>query len=385
VKELEDIVRAYDRLTEDRSPFALATVVGVSGSTYRRPGARMLFSSAGRTAGLINAACFEADLAEQAQEVIRTGKARLITYDSTSPNDILFGLGLGCNGIVEVLLEPGADPATGQKIEVFRSVENGEPTMLATVVKVKGREGLRAGDFLASNKMGIVASTIPNSNLSSRIVAEGSVIADASSARRTYSRGIEEIDVFFQRVLPPVPLLVFGAGADAAPLVDAAKQLGWHVTVIDQRPAYANKSRFPGADSVVVSDQLPDGLKVSDRHVAVIMTHNFDRDRIILPILLGSPARYVGLLGPGSKLRALLEDLEGHGFSPGMDQLDRLYAPIGLDIGAETPEEIALSIVAEIKSVLEGRTGGSLRDRPGPIHGALPERKPSRFSVAADS
>jgi len=186
--------------------------------------------------------------------------------------------------------------------------------------------------------------------------------------RKKYSRGQEEADVFLEAILPPLRLIVFGAGPDAVPLVDTAKLLGWHVTVIDRRPAYASPPRLPCADEVLISEGLPPGLAITDRHAAVIMTHHYLTDRALLPALLESPARYVGLLGPREKRQRLLRDLQGAGFTPSRSQLDRLYAPVGLDIGAETPEEIALSVVAEIAAVVGGRSGGSLRRRPGRIH-----------------
>jgi xanthine dehydrogenase accessory factor len=370
MKEIMDIVKAYDRLMREGSPFVLATVVGASGSTYRRPGARMLFSEAGRAAGLINAACFEADLLQRAREVLRSGGAKLVTYDATSSADVVFGLGLGCKGAVEILLEPSAAQTTGKKLELFREcVETGKPVVVATVIDGGARKDPAVGDFLALNGKARAAGTIQDSRLSSSIEADATRMSGQSFARKTYSYEMERVEVFLEKIVPPLPLLIFGAGPDAVPLVDAAKLLGWHVTVIDHRPAYANKSAFPQADSVLLSDQVPRGLEVNDRHAAVIMTHNFDRDRSLLPILLGSAARYVGLLGPRSKLNDLLHNLEESGFRLGKSRLDKLHAPIGLDIGAETPEEIALSIVAEIKAAIEGRGGGSLKNRAGTIHG----------------
>jgi len=368
---MSDVLGAQERLARDGASYALATVVGVSGSTYRRPGALMLFSAAGRAAGLINAACFEADLAERALEVMRSGAARLVVYDNTAADDVIFGLGLGCNGVVEVLLEPGSAQSTQQKLTAVRgSLARGKAVTIATVVRAEGRKDLRPGDFLAKDDSGIVASSMRDSDLSSLLQADMSEMASNLFARKAFVFGKNEVDVFLQRVLPPVELLVFGAGADAVPLVEIAKNLGWRVTVADHRPAYATASRFPNADFVLLSDQVPARAELGGRHVVVIMTHNYDRDRVLLPILLDSPARYVGLLGPVSKRRALLEDLEKQGFVLGPDHLAKLHAPVGLDIGAETPEEIALSIVAEIKAVLENRPGGPLRDRPGPIHGS---------------
>jgi xanthine dehydrogenase accessory factor len=370
VKEISDVLGAQERLAREGAPYTLATVVGISGSAYRRPGALMLFSAAGRAAGLINAACFEADLAERAREVMRSGAARLVVYDNTAPDAIVFGLGLGCNGVVEVLLEPGSAPSTQGKLDALRrSRARGNAVTIATVISAGGRAELRPGDFLARDDSGDIASSAQGPDLSSLLQAEIEEMAGALFARKVFPAGKSGVDVFLQRVLPPVDLLVFGAGADAVPLVEIAKHLGWRVTVVDHRPAFADASRFPSADSVLLSDQVPAGGKPGSRHAVVIMTHNYDRDRTLLPILLDSPAAYVGLLGPVSKRRALLEDLGKRGFSLDPAHLAKLHAPVGLDIGAETPEEIALSIVAEIKAVLENRPGGPLRDRPGPVHG----------------
>ncbi len=369
MKETQDIVRAFGRMKQDGTHYALATVVRAHGSTYRRPGARMLFSENGRIAGLINASCFEADLAERAKEVISSGKPRLVRYDTTSSADIVFGLGLGCNGIVEVLLEPGDAQSTGKKLELLRAcIENRYPLTLATVVGSGSPDRARLGDFLAVRGGQRVDATIGDAHLLSEIDADAKGTPGPSSTPKTFASSAGEVEVFFELISPPLPLVIFGAGADAIPLVEAAKSLGWHVTVVDHRPASASRSNFPDADSLLVAEDLPTDLVLGDGHAAVIMTHNFERDRNLLRALLVSPARYVGLLGPRSKLQTILQALEKQGFKPGPDHLRKLHAPIGLDIGAETPEEIAVSIVAEIKAVLEDRSGGFLKDRRGAIH-----------------
>ncbi len=371
MKELVDIINAYTQAHKSGQPCAMATVVGVSGSTYRRPGARMLFSQKGRLAGLINAACLESDLSERAKQVILSGQPRLISYDTTSPNDIVFGLGLGCNGTVEILMEPSQATSMARKIEVLnRCMTDAVPTILATVISAKGVHGIQLGDFFSRNSKGMTASTISDSRLSSLIDSDSKSMSTKPFSRKTYSLPAGSAEVFFESVSPSLPLVIFGAGPDAFPLVDAAKLLGWQVTVVDHRPAYASKDNVPNADAIVLSEpeQFADHLKLSERHVAVIMTHNFDKDRKLLRMLLGSPVRYVGLLGPNSKLQTLLQNLKQEGFKPSEAQMNKLHAPIGLDIGAETPEEIALSIVSEIKAVLEERAGGFLKNRPGPIH-----------------
>jgi xanthine/CO dehydrogenase XdhC/CoxF family maturation factor len=371
MRELSDIVKAYQEAGKSGRACALATVVNVTGSTYRRPGAKMLFSSQGRLAGLINAACLESDLSERARKVIANGKPELISYDTTSPDDIVFGLGLGCNGTVEILMEPSQRPALADKAAVFdRSLSGGEPIAVATVIAASGRVGVQAGDFVAFDLHGRVAGTITHPRLASAIQDQCRLKNDVTYAESTIPYGEGSVRVFIEVLFPPLPLVLFGAGPDSLPLVDAAKLLGWNVTVVDHRPAYATKDNIPSADAILLSEpeQLADHLKLSERHVVVIMTHSFDKDRTLLRILLQSPCKYVGLLGPKTKLQTLFENLEREGFKPSEEQLNRLHAPVGLDIGAETPEEIALSIVSEIKAVLENRGGGFLRDRHGPIH-----------------
>lgn len=202
-------------------------------------------------------------------------------------------------------------------------------------------------------------------------------------------------EVFIEVIQPPVPLMIFGAGHDAVPLVRLAQELGWYVTLVDSRQADGTRERFPSADEVVlvrpegisdseallrlrkhgalakrheVQQQSADRLRVNNRTMAVIMTHNYLHNLELLKILLPSPVRYLGILGPKSRTGKLLQDLQEQGITPSEQQLQRLYSPVGLNIGADTPEEIALSIVAEIQAVLGDRSGGSLRNYQGPIH-----------------
>lgn len=371
MRELIDIIRAFGECTKKGKQVALATVVRVSGSTYRRPGARMLFSEKGRLAGLINAACLESDLSERAKQVIHRGKSELISYDTTSPDDIVFGLGLGCNGTVDILMEPSRSPLLAKKIAILERCMSGEnATVLATVVVTGGFKGVQLGDYVARDARGTVTGSITDHRLASTVESDIKAMSASATTQKMYPREGGEVEVFFEVINSPLPLVIFGGGPDVIPLLDAAKLLGWNVTVVDHRPSFATKENVPGADHVVLSEpeQLSDRVSLSDRHIAVIMTHNFDKDRKLLRLLLNSPARYVGLLGPKGKLDTLLQNLEQEGFKPNEKQLRRLHAPIGLDIGAETPEEIAFSIISEIKAVIEGRSGGFLKDRRGAIH-----------------
>ena len=371
MRELLDIVSAYDGGMEKNRRMALATVVGVTGSTYRRPGARMLFGEEGRLAGLINAACLESDLSERAAKVIASGNPELISYDTTSPDDIVFGLGLGCNGTVEILMEPSQRTGLGEKISVLsRCVKGNRPMVMGTVIAANGANGTELGDFVAFQDRAKIAGNVKAVRLRTTIEEVCASMDGLPYVCKSYPHGNAQVRVFYEVITPPLPLVIFGAGPDAIPLVDSAKLLGWNVTVVDHRPAYGTPSALPKADAVLLAE--PEAYfqqtTMSPKHIVVIMTHNFAKDRKLLKLSLNSDVPYVGLLGPKSKLETLLRTLEGEGFVPTATQLARLHAPIGLDIGAETPEEIAFSIISEIKAVLERRTGGFLKDRKGAIH-----------------
>jgi xanthine/CO dehydrogenase XdhC/CoxF family maturation factor len=192
------------------------------------------------------------------------------------------------------------------------------------------------------------------------------LLADKASKLRSYEFG----EVFLEHIAPPVPLVVFGAGHDAVPLIRLATELGWRVTLVDHRPAVAARAQFSAADEIIITrpESAAQAVVLDERTAVVLMTHNYEHDRQLLKFVLPSPTRYVGLLGPRSRADKLLQDLARAGVEPTHEQLERLHAPIGLDIGAETPEEIALSIIAEALARLSDRRGGMLRERKGGIH-----------------
>ena len=187
---------------------------------------------------------------------------------------------------------------------------------------------------------------------------------------RHYELTHGKASVLIEPLLPPIALYIFGAGYDAVPLAHLASELGWRVTVADHRPSYARAERFPQAREVLLAQpgHPPDGLAFDSRSVAVIMSHNYLQDQALLQGLIGAPLAYLGVLGPHQRTLRLLADLQKEGVAPTNAQLERIFSPVGLDIGAETAEEIALSILGEIQAVLTGRQGGKLRDHSGPIH-----------------
>jgi xanthine/CO dehydrogenase XdhC/CoxF family maturation factor len=366
MRELRLILDAARRLTARGEEGVLATVVKVEGSTYRRPGARLLVTRGDESVGGVSGGCLEGDLVRKAWWRTEDGPA-LVTYDSTADAETAWQLGLGCNGVVHVLLgrltPAGPDPLAF----VRRCVESNETGVLATVIRADAATGLALGDRLTLGPDGARTDDLGNDELAEQVRADAAeCLARDRGRTETYAPPGGEAEVAFEVVRPPVRLLVFGAGFDAAPVVAAGRALGWHVTVIDRRPGAAHRPAFAAADAVLAAPARAacEQLRPDVRTAAVVMNHNLPDDRDALAALLRSECRYVGVLGPRARTEKLLAEIPG--VAP--ESLDRLYAPIGLDVGADGPEEIAAAVVAEVAAVFAGRGGGHLRDRPGPIH-----------------
>ena len=327
---MKDLQAILGRLRAGAPGGVLATLVAVEGSSYRRPGARM-WMGADHRIGSLSGGCLEEDLVERAKNVAASGRAELIVYDTLADDDVLWGVGLGCHGVVRILLEP----------------ITGCPDWAAAAV-----EGIKAGH---TTVLDIVWGGAPQ-DLGTRL---------ADPAKTGDREG-----VFRDTLLPPTALAIFGAGDDARPLVRLALELGWRVTVADPRPAYLTDDRFPGASALVLgpADELAARSRLSSGSVAVVMTHHYRHDRPLLRHLLPLPLAYLGLLGPRMRSERILADLAAEGLVVTPEMRARLHAPVGLDLGAETPEGVALSIIAEMTAVLSGRSGQPLRQRTRPIH-----------------
>ena len=261
----------------------LVTVVRTHGSTYRRAGARVVIGEDGKATGAISGGCLERDLAERIRPWLEDLQPRVVTYDSTREDDLVFGLGLGCRGVLELLVEP---------------FDAGHPPQLLAF-QWNGREPVEW------------TTTLPDG------------------------------ETLVELIEPERALVVFGGGPDVEPLIVLARQIGWRAEVATTR----------------------DPVDVSSYDAAVVMTHNFPRDVEILRALLASRVRYIGLLGPRTRGDELLAEV-------GASRDARIFSPVGLDLGAETPEEIALSIAGEIQAVFAGRSARSLREIDAPIHAA---------------
>lgn len=349
----------------------LATVIDVKGSGYRLPGARMLMLENGDTFGTVSGGCLEADVLARARKVSKTGDADIFVYDTTAEENSVFSLNMGCRGVMRILLEPVGCDSTLVKL-IKRVWRDRDAVTVATYIGGDAGESIPVGarifvgsdEKLASQKA--ILESFPGID-DDLLTFHGS---NAKYETMRYVNDAGEGEFAFETLRPPVLLAIFGAGADAVPLARAAHDLGWQVNVIDHRPAFLTKERFPEADEITLIDrETSDPGVTADSLTAIVsINHNYDRDKETIGFALGTKAFYIGALGPKKRTEQILEELRQRGEDPSDEALERLRYPAGLDIGGDTPESIAVSIVAEIQSVLTQRPAGALRDRNGSIY-----------------
>jgi xanthine dehydrogenase accessory factor len=370
VKEIIDIVTAFNEADKQGKKTALATVVLVEGSAYRRAGARMLITEDGQLTGAISGGCLEGDALRKARLVILQQQPMLVTYDTTDDDDAKLGVGLGCNGIIHILIEP-ITPQPNNPINLLNAiVNNRKPAVLVTLFSVDDRKAPQPGTCLCLTETDQLINGIENAPYLGNLQSDaGQVLKDQRSANREYIDGVTYTG-FVEYVKPVISLVVVGAGNDAIPLTKIGAVLGWDITVIDGRNNYALPERFASAKKVIVArpEQALGHIELNDWTAFVLMTHNYIYELNLLKELLPLNPPYIGILGPKKKLERMLTELEDTGTKITPEQLNKIYGPTGLDIGSEGAEEIALSIVAEIKAVLSARNGLSLRNKSAAIH-----------------
>jgi xanthine dehydrogenase accessory factor len=366
MKETEDIILAFKKAQEQHKKTALATVVHVEGSSYRRPGARMLVTEDGELTGAISGGCLEGDALRKALLAINQQQNKLVTYDSMDEDDNTIGIQLGCNGIVHILFEP-IDPA--KENNPITLLENAAAqttnSVLVTLFHLDSLQPQYGTRMFVTNNNRVGETGLPelNGEMEKDIA---SVFKHGHSTIKQYQPG--NISAFIELVKPPVELVIAGAGNDAFPLVQMANVLGWHITIIDGRKTHATAQRFASVKKIIVAKPAEALLqvKISEQTVFVLMSHNYNYDLAMLSALIQSNSNYIGVLGPKKKLEKMLLEIAQQGVA--VSHTEKIYGPTGLDIGAETPEEIALSIVAEIKTVLAKKNAAILRDKDGFIH-----------------
>ncbi|MEX0754679.1 MAG: XdhC family protein [Actinomycetota bacterium] len=377
MSEIAEVLAAIEELSARGEPMALATIVAARGSTYRRPGARLLVPKEGTPIGNISGGCLEGDIAEVARRVIDDGGARLVGWDLTADDDAVWGMGLGCNGAIEVFVEP-AEHAAEVAGALRIAIEEQRPIAVVTVLE-SDLDAAPAGSRLLVRPGGETEGGLGDAGLdaSAREAAIERLAAEASEVRSlTGSSG--EARAFVEVLEPPLRVLLCGAGHDAIPLVEMASVLGWRPIVIDDRPAFLTRQRFPkaaGFAAVATPDEAATAAAADERSFAVVMTHNFLRDKDYLRGLLASRVPYIAMLGPAARTERILAELAEEGVAIGVTERERIHAPAGLDLGAEGPEEIAQAIAAEIVAVRRRRRGGFLKERSGPIHDRLTQAR----------
>jgi xanthine dehydrogenase accessory factor len=333
-----------DRLQSVNEPAVLATIVGTAGSTYRKAGARMLIEADGRLTGLLSGGCFEHDLCEHALRVLKSNCARRLSYDARGDDDLMFGLGAGCEGAMQILLEP-ADPGSGA-VRALRGaaacVARDEPAVVAVV---------HTGSSSALGSQLIPADCDANESLAA---ACRTARASGRAQTASWAEGGERREAWIQCLAPAPRVLLFGAGPDAEPVAAFLRRLCWPVVIVDHRPAYANAARFAGYDvRLCPPGNLAQGLRMERFFAAVVMSHHLATDAAGLTALSSTNVPHIELLGPRARRDRLLTMIEAEA---ARRIRPRLRSPAGLDLGASTPESIALSIVAELHALASGRT-----------------------------
>jgi xanthine dehydrogenase accessory factor len=370
MKEIIDIVAAYDEAHALGKKTALATVVLVEGSAYRRAGARMLITEDGQLTGAISGGCLEGDALRKARLVIMQQLPLLVTYDTTDDDDAKLGVGLGCNGIIHILIEP-ITGGINNPINLLKNIiTNHRYAVLVTMFSVEDRKAPQPGTCLCLTDDKLTVTLPESAPYQSVLITDAEqVLRQQRSEIQVYEAGVN-YTAFIELIKPVISLVVVGAGNDVVPLTRIASVLGWDITVIDGRANYAVSQRFPLANRVIAAKpaEVLQHIEINDRTAVVLMTHNYNYETALLKELLLVPLPYIGVLGPKKKLERMLAEIEDAGVSINEEQLNNIYGPVGLDIGSEGAEEIALSVVSEIKAVLSARKGYSLKYKPSPIH-----------------
>ncbi|HEY6451632.1 MAG TPA: XdhC family protein [Steroidobacteraceae bacterium] len=380
---LRALLPLFERERAAARPLTLATVVRTDGPTYTKAGALMLIAQSGEYAGLLSGGCLEGDLAEHARAVLEEGQARVVRYDMLGPNDLLFGLGSGCEGSMDILLQRLDAPGAWQPM-----------SRLESAWRARRREGVllvvRSEDCSLPAGSGAFASdAAPFGGAAPGAVAPLVQLARKqahSGSSRFLPQAMTGVDALALTEVPPPRIIVAGAGPDARPVAELASFLGWSIAVIDHRPQYAQPQLFPRAECVLdggpaaLERLLRSGASHADRFAAaIVMSHHYFTDSKYLALLAATEIPYIGLLGPVARRERLLEQLGAQAAA----LRKRLRSPVGLDLGADTPEAIALAIVAEIHGMLKGRDCTALTPPTARQPLSAPAAKPSMPHTAA--
>lgn len=368
MKEIKQITEAYQNIDFSKTQAALATVVRVEGSSYRRTGARMLVLESGEWIGGISGGCLEGDALKKARLAMSQNKATLITYDTTDDDPYQIGVGLGCNGIIDVLITPLDPQNPNNAVRQLQScIDQRTPNLVVTVTGIsKAHASIALGNVFRFDNEAHFTGIFPLSQLNESLIP---AIKEALDATKSISKEytLEDgtrLTLFLEVILPAIQLYVFGSNYDVYPMVKVAKELGWRVISVCN-PAKMHASLSDMADAVVPKDHQPE---IDSFTAAISMCHDYETDYRNLQMLLKTNIKYIGLLGPKKRTIKMYDRMAEEETPLTTKQEELIYSPVGLDIGAATPEEIALSVCAEIRAFFSGRDGNRLKFRPKPIY-----------------
>ena len=355
-QELGQILDRVVGLGREGRAGALAVVTRIEGSAYRRPGAKLLIDEAGAALGGVSGGCLEEDVRQVGLQVIGSGRSRVLHYDTGDDETKVWGLGLGCDGRVDILVQPiSVEAAQGPWVRVRDLLQGDAPFALSMSV-----EDGAPGGVVVLGESGRLAGGLGDPRFDAEVEAAASA---ALGARVSRAQVLGSRTVFTEVLLPPPKLLVCGAGDDARPLVALAAAMGFRTFVADHRSAHLTAQRFPEARKLLLLHPDEGSIELpSDRETyAVVMTHSLKRDTEWVRRLIATEVPYVGILGPRARTRKVLGDL-------GLAGSERIFGPVGLDLGAEGPEQVALSVTAELLAVCSGREPRHLREREVAVH-----------------
>ncbi|MCG2587281.1 XdhC family protein [Rhodohalobacter sulfatireducens] len=371
MREIESIISAYEEKKNKDQKSVLATVVHVEGSSYRAAGARMLVDEYGFMTGAISGGCLEGDALRKALLALDQNKNKLVTYDTSDEDDAIIGAQLGCNGIIQVLFEPIDPGQENNPIELLKIAESyDQPVALVSIFNLDKTKD-QVGTTLLIDEKGESTGKIDKPALSEKIhQVAGNSLEKRLNHFGEYHTENDTQNAFTDIITPPLTLVLVGAGNDSQVLSRMAEVLGWDIIVADGRPTHANEQRFSSCQVVVTNpEEILDDIRINETTAFVLMTHNYNYDLAVLKLLLNEEKiPYIGILGPNKKYQRMLGDLAADGIELTNEQSAKIYAPVGLQLGAETPAEIGLSILSEIQAVLTGSDVHHLRELEGSIH-----------------
>ncbi|MBR9920475.1 MAG: XdhC family protein [Bacteroidetes bacterium] len=367
MKEIKSVLSFYDTHKSDDLNAAMALVVRVEQSSYRREGARMLVFDSGIFEGGISGGCLEGDALKRSQIAIMKEKPSVVTYDTSTDDENQIGVGLGCNGVIDVLISPIRNDEKNLNL-LRKCTASRQSHILATVIRVSGKnKAVKLGDTYYFDVPGKQLEGCEHEILASSIREAAKVVVERQKSKRfEFTIGDAEISIFMEWIPPQIHLAVFGDNYDVYPLLEIAGSLDWDLSLT------GNVQKLKKQKLAKVTGLYPKTKsarpETDNRTALVLMAHDYKTDLANLKAAVQGDASYIAVLGPKKRFDKMVEEMETEGIVLTEEQKSRIYSPCGLDIGATTPEEIAISIVSEVIAVFAGKKGGSLREKDGPIH-----------------